>query len=41
MDNAGENKILARHCDENEMGIKFEYTAPVHSNKMELYKEHL
>ena len=28
MDNAGENKMLARHCDQNEMGIKFEYTAP-------------
>ena len=28
MDNAGENKMLARHCDENEMSIKFEYTAP-------------
>ena len=28
MDNAGENKLLARCCDENEMGIKFEYTAP-------------
>ena len=28
MDNAGENKMLARHCDPNEMGIKFEYTAP-------------
>ena len=28
MDNAGENKLLARHCDENEMGIKFKYTAP-------------
>ena len=28
MENAGENKMLARCCDENEMGIKFEYTAP-------------
>ena len=28
MDNAGENKILAKSCDQNEMGIKFEYTAP-------------
>ena len=28
MDNAGENKMLARCCDRNEMGIKFEYTAP-------------
>ena len=28
MDNAGENKMLARHCDQNEMGIKYEYTAP-------------
>ena len=28
MDNTGENTMLARHCDENEMGIKFEYTAP-------------
>ena len=28
MDNAGENKMLARCCDQNEMGIKFEYTAP-------------
>ena len=23
MDNAGETKMLARHCDQNEMGIKF------------------
>ena len=28
MDNAGENKMLAKSCDQNEMGIKFEYTAP-------------
>ena len=28
MDNAGEDKMLARCCDKNEMGIKFEYTAP-------------
>ena len=28
MDNAGENKMLAKSCDHNEMGIKFEYTAP-------------
>ena len=28
MDNAGEKNHLARCCDENEMGIKFEYTAP-------------
>ena len=28
MDNAGESKMLARCCDENEMGIKFECTAP-------------
>ena len=28
MDNAVENKMLARHCDENEMGIKCDYTAP-------------
>ena len=28
MGNAEENKMLARHCDQNEMGIKFEYTAP-------------
>ena len=28
IDNAGENKMLTRCCDENEMGIKFEYTAP-------------
>ena len=28
MDNAWENKILARSCDQNEKGIKFEYTAP-------------
>ena len=27
MDNAGENKILVKSCDQNEMGIKFEYTA--------------
>ena len=27
MDNAGENEMLARCCDQNEMGIKFEYTA--------------
>ena len=34
MDNTGGNKMLARHCDQNEMGIKFEYTAPgtVHQN---------
>ena len=28
MDSAGENKTLARCCNQNEMGIKFEYTAP-------------
>ena len=28
MDNAGENKMLAKSSDQNEMGIKFEYTAP-------------
>ena len=28
IDNAGENKMLAKNCDPNEMGIKFEYTAP-------------
>ena len=28
MDNAGENKMLAKSCNQNEMGIKFEYTAP-------------
>ena len=28
MDNTGENKMLAKSCDQNEMGIKFEYTAP-------------
>ena len=28
MDNTGENKMLAKRCDQNEMGIKFEYTAP-------------
>ena len=28
MDNAGENKMLVKSCDQNEMGIKFEYTAP-------------
>ena len=28
MDNSGENKMLVRCCDENEMGIKFEYTVP-------------
>ena len=28
MDYAGGKKMLARCCDQNEMGIKFEYTAP-------------
>ena len=28
MDNAGENKMLVKSCDQNEKGIKFEYTAP-------------
>ena len=28
MDNTGEKKMPARCCDKNEMGIKFEYTAP-------------
>ena len=28
MDNAGQNKMLAKCCDQNERGIKFEYTAP-------------
>ena len=28
MVNAGESNMLARYCDKNEMGIKFEYTAP-------------
>ena len=28
MDNAGGNKMLAKSCDQNEMGIEFEYTAP-------------
>ena len=28
MDNVGENKMLARSCDQNEMRIKFEYKAP-------------
>ena len=28
MDNAGENKVLARCCDKNETGIEFEYMAP-------------
>ena len=28
MGNATEKKMLARCCDKNEMGIKFEYTAP-------------
>ena len=28
MDNAGENKMLVKSCDQNEMGIKLEYTAP-------------
>ena len=28
MDNAGENKMLVKICDQNEMGIKFEYSAP-------------
>ena len=27
MDNAGENKMLVKRCDQQEMGIKFEYTA--------------
>ena len=29
IDNAGENKMLVKSCDQNEMGIKLEYTAPV------------
>ena len=28
MDNAGENNMLVKSCDQNEMGIIFEYTAP-------------
>ena len=28
MDDAGENKMLMKSCDQNEIGIKFEYTAP-------------
>ena len=28
MDNAGENKMLVKSCDQNEMVVKFEYTAP-------------
>ena len=28
MDNARENKMLVRSCEQNEMSIKFEYTAP-------------
>ena len=28
-DNAGENKVLERESDKNELGISFEYTAPV------------
>ena len=28
MDNAEENKMLVKSCDQNEMGIKFQYTAP-------------
>ena len=28
MDNTGENKMLVKSSDQNEMGIKFEYTAP-------------
>ena len=27
-DNAGENKVLERESDKNELGISFEYTAP-------------
>ena len=27
-DNAGENKVLERESDKNELGILFEYTAP-------------
>ena len=27
-DNAGENKVLARESDMNDLGISFEYTAP-------------
>ena len=27
-DNAGENKVLERESDKNELGIMFEYTAP-------------
>ena len=27
-DNAGENKVLERESDKNELGIIFEYTAP-------------
>ena len=27
-DNAGENKVLERESEKNELGISFEYTAP-------------
>ena len=41
MDNAGENKMLARCGDENEMGIKFEYTAPGTLQQNGVVEEHL
>ena len=41
MDNAGENKMPAKSCDQNEMGIKFEYTAPGTPQQNGVEKEHL
>ena len=41
MDNAGENKMLARCCDENEMGVKFECTAPGTLQQNGVVEEHL
>ena len=41
MDNTGEIKMLVKSCDQNETGIKFEYTAPGTHQKMELLEEHL
>ena len=33
IENAGENKMLVKSCDQNEMGIKLEYTTPVTSQQ--------
>ena len=36
MDNAGGNKMLEKSCDQNEMGITFEYTVQGTPQQMEL-----